>query len=373
GTLQEYPSFEGITMAPDMGYALLVNLKNFRLKTGSGKTMSISGAHRVSLPAGWSLIGNPFNFAIPYDSLRLADGAAFELWSYNGDWQPNRRGLEPWQGCAIHLQRAATLLINPGVAGLSEGVAAHTVANNEGGNWLVQIIASTGRSESRFNFAGQHAAAENGVDAWDLHQPPRLANQVQIQFQPNQIEGGLKADVRRPAGEGHTWEFTCLVNPADELLRLTFEGVPQIPANFEIFLVDTETETAYDLRSKNCLEFAVKNLTEKKFKLLAGNKSYVTAQAREAELYPHNYALLQNFPNPFNPSTQIIYSLPEASTVDLAVYNIHGQLAARLVNEPQSAGVHTAVWQAHGAGSGVYWIRLQAGRVRMMRKCLLIK
>ncbi|MBC6951690.1 T9SS C-terminal target domain-containing protein, partial [candidate division KSB1 bacterium] len=373
GALKEYPDFSNITLAPDMGFPLLANHKNFRLKTGSGKTMSISDVHHVALPAGWSLIGNPFNFAIPYDSLRVSDGAAFELWSFNGDWQLNRAGLEPWQGYAIHLNRAATLFISPGVAGLSEDAAAHAVANNEGENWLMQIIASNGRSESRFNFAGQHAAAANEVEAWDLHQPPRLADQVQVQFQPQQIAGGLKADVRRPSVEGHTWEFTCIVNPADEVLRLAFEGVKQIPAGFEVFMVDEETEIAYDLRSNNRLEFAIKNLTEKKFKLLAGNKSYVTTQAREVELYPQSYVLLQNFPNPFNPSTQIIYSLPEASMVELSVYNIHGQLVAQLVNEPQGAGSHTAVWQARGAGSGVYWIRLQAGKTTVMKKCLLIK
>ncbi|MCL4705999.1 VCBS repeat-containing protein [bacterium] len=373
GALQEYPDFSNITLTPDMGFPLLANLKNFRLKTGSGKTMSISDVHHVPLPAGWSLIGNPFNFAIPYDSLRVSDGATFELWSFNGDWQLNRAGLEPWQGYAIHLNRAATLFISPGVAGLSEDAAAHAVANNEGENWLMQIIASNGRSESRFNFAGQHAAAADEVDAWDLHQPPRLADQVQVQFQPKQIEGGLKADVRRPSVEGHTWEFTCIVNPADKLLRLTFDGVKQIPAGFEAFLVDEETETAYNLRSNNRLEFAIKNLTEKKFKLFAGNQSYVTAQAREVELYPQNYALLQNFPNPFNPATQIIYSLPEAGMVELSVYNIHGQLVAKLVNELQSAGSHTAVWQARRAGSGVYWIRLQAGKTTVMKKCLLIK
>ncbi|RIK63673.1 hypothetical protein DCC62_26420 [candidate division KSB1 bacterium] len=373
GALQEYPDFSNITLTPDMGFPLLANLKNFRLKTGSGKTMSISDVHHVPLPAGWSLIGNPFNFAIPYDSLRVSEGATFELWSFNGDWQLNRAGLEPWQGYAIHLNRAATLFISPGVAGLSDGVAAHAVANNEGENWLIQIIASNGRSESRFNFAGQHAAAANEVDAWDLHQPPRLADQVQVQFQPKQIAGGLKADVRRPSAEGHTWDFTCIVNPADVLLRLTFDGVKQIPAGFEAFLVDEETETAYNLRSNNRLEFAIKNLTEKKFKLLAGNKSYVTEQAHEVELYPHNYVLLQNFPNPFNPATQIIYSLPEADMVELSVYNIHGQLVAKLVNELQSAGSHTVVWQARRAGSGVYWIRLQAGKTTVMKKCLLIK
>ncbi len=89
--------------------------------------------------------------------------------------------------------------------------------------------------------------------------------------------------------------------------------------------------------------------------------------------HPSSFELLQNFPNPFNPVTQIIYSLPEASHVEVSVYNIRGERVATLVNEAQEMGSHTVVLNAEKVGSGVYFIRMQAGRIERMRKCVFVK
>jgi len=72
------------------------------------------------------------------------------------------------------------------------------------------------------------------------------------------------------------------------------------------------------------------------------------------------YKLEYNFPNPFNPSTTIRYTLRENSRVVLEVYNIQGQMARRLVEENQEAGEHTAVFDGSNLASGVYIARLRA-------------
>jgi hypothetical protein len=371
--LKEYSNFGNIKIAPDMGFPLLVNIRNVKLKTGSGTTVITTAPYNIALPKGWSLIGNPFHFNIPLDSLRVSKGT-FELWSFEGDWQLNTRGLEPWKGYAVYLSEAATLSIRPGVAGLNSGTALYSVASNNAQNWLIQIIADNGRSASRFNFAGQHEWANDNDDVLDLHQPLQLADQVAVAFtKPNSEGEWLSADIRRPSATGHAWEFTCSINPEDEVLSLAFEGVQAIPANFEIFLIDRDTQTAYYLRSNARLSFAVGNLPEKRFKLMAGTKSYLEAQTTGTALYPSRYELLQNFPNPFNPSTQIIYSLPEAGQVEVSVYNVHGQRVATLVNEYQEMGSYTVVWNAGEVGSGVYFIKMKAGRFSIVKKCMLIQ
>jgi hypothetical protein len=190
----------------------------------------------------------------------------------------------------------------------------------------------------------------------------------------------LKTDIRRPSANGHTWEFTCRLNPEDETLALAFDGLQSVPPSFEVFLIDRETQTAYDLRRNQRLQFAIRNLAEKHFQLLAGTKAYLNAQTLEAELYPSSYELLQNFPNPFsangtfgNPATQIIYSLPVASRVEVSVYNVRGEHVATLVNEQQESGSHTVVWNAEKVGAGVYFVRMRAGRFERIRKCVLVK
>jgi hypothetical protein len=94
---------------------------------------------------------------------------------------------------------------------------------------------------------------------------------------------------------------------------------------------------------------------------------------------PTDFALNQNFPNPFNPSTVIRYDLPESGHVVLTVYNMLGQRVATLVNEVQPAGRHTAVWGAgndsgHPVASGLYLYRITAGnRFSEVRKMMLVR
>jgi hypothetical protein len=258
------------------------------------------------------------------------------------------------------------------VAGLKSTASFYSVENNSAENWLLQITADNGRSISRFNFAGQHELAWDNEDALDLHPPLRLADGVGVVF-TRQNSATLKTDIRRPSANGHTWEFTCLFNPEDETLALTFDGMQGVPPSFEVFLIDRETQTAYDLRRNQRLQFATRNLTEKHFQLIAGTKAYLNSQTSEAELYPSSYELLQNFPNPFNPATQIIYALPEAGRVDVGVYSTRGERVATLVNEFQETGSYTVVWNAEKVGTGVYFIRMRAGRFERVRKCVFVK
>jgi hypothetical protein len=76
---------------------------------------------------------------------------------------------------------------------------------------------------------------------------------------------------------------------------------------------------------------------------------------------PQAYALHQNYPNPFNPSTAIEFALPQASFVNLKIYDLLGKEVATLVAEKLPAGKHQRVWEAKGLASGVYVYRLEAG------------
>ncbi len=88
---------------------------------------------------------------------------------------------------------------------------------------------------------------------------------------------------------------------------------------------------------------------------------------------PKKYALYQNSPNPFNPSTLIKYALKENCNVRLDVYNVLGQRITTLVNEYQTEGYKSVNWNASGLASGVYFYRLQAGDFTQTRKMLLMK
>ncbi|MBU1937957.1 T9SS type A sorting domain-containing protein [bacterium] len=88
---------------------------------------------------------------------------------------------------------------------------------------------------------------------------------------------------------------------------------------------------------------------------------------------PMEYALDQNFPNPFNPQTNISYSLMEAGFVSLKVYNIMGQEVATLVEKEMQAGRYTVAFAANNLPSGVYMYQLQVNDFSANRKMLLLK
>ena len=85
------------------------------------------------------------------------------------------------------------------------------------------------------------------------------------------------------------------------------------------------------------------------------------------------FTLEQNFPNPFNPSTQIRYALPEATEVTLEVFNSVGQSVMVLVNGLRPAGYHTITFDATGLSSGVYLYKLNSLSFTETKKMLLIK
>jgi len=94
---------------------------------------------------------------------------------------------------------------------------------------------------------------------------------------------------------------------------------------------------------------------------------------------PDDYKLFDNFPNPFNPSTQIQFALPEAADVLLEVYDILGRRVTTLINnEHYGAGNHTVTWNAQDqmgrtVSSGLYIYRFQAGDFVESKRMMFLK
>ena len=85
------------------------------------------------------------------------------------------------------------------------------------------------------------------------------------------------------------------------------------------------------------------------------------------------FSLANNYPNPFNPSTKIQYTLPTNEFVSLKVYDIIGREVATLVNQQQSAGVYDVNFNASNLTSGIYFYKIDAGSFVDVKKMMLIK
>ena len=159
------------------------------------------------------------------------------------------------------------------------------------------------------------------------------------------------------------------VDDPEEGTAVQFYSVYRSDSDAEFALVGNTAETSFaDALGSGVYQWQV---TATDF---AGNVSAPSAPTTAITLgvdgnlaVPEVYALRSNYPNPFNPSTTIVYELPEAGPVSLKVYDLTGKHIRTLVNESVPAGYFQVVWDgrdAHGAAlaTGVYFYRLVASQ-----------
>ena len=98
-----------------------------------------------------------------------------------------------------------------------------------------------------------------------------------------------------------------------------------------------------------------------------------------SDMVPMKFALSDNYPNPFNPTTNISFSIPMQTDVRINIYNIMGQLVTNVTNEQLNAGTYSMQWNGTDQSgnmlpSGLYFYELEAGNeFRQIKKMTLVK
>lgn len=98
-----------------------------------------------------------------------------------------------------------------------------------------------------------------------------------------------------------------------------------------------------------------------------------TAVDEDRSIMPSSFALAQNFPNPFNPSTIIAFDLAQPTPVKLKVFDVTGREVAVLTNQVFQAGAHKIVFTPNGLAAGAYFYRIEAGEFAQTKKLTLLK
>ena len=93
----------------------------------------------------------------------------------------------------------------------------------------------------------------------------------------------------------------------------------------------------------------------------------------ESSMSPNELSIIRNFPNPFNPVTNITYGLPASTDVKIVVYDISGKQVQHLLNEFQTAGYYSIKWDATLYPSGLYFVKMLAGDFVTTKKLMLVK
>jgi|GEM_PF-4767926 len=107
------------------------------------------------------------------------------------------------------------------------------------------------------------------------------------------------------------------------------------------------------------------------------SSKYLTA-VQVTDIAPSEYFLDSNYPNPFNPSTTISFGLPDASHVQLTIFNVQGKVVQELVNEKRSAGTYAVTWNGRNSvgtpvTTGLYFYRLKTASFSNVKKMLYAK
>ena len=107
-------------------------------------------------------------------------------------------------------------------------------------------------------------------------------------------------------------------------------------------------------------------------------RSIARTNSSEIKAIPVRFALQQNFPNPFNPSTEIRFDLPENDNVILEVYNMMGQKIKTLASGNMSPGYHSIIWNGtNDAGAkvatGMYFYSINTSNFQSIKKMLFLK
>jgi len=103
------------------------------------------------------------------------------------------------------------------------------------------------------------------------------------------------------------------------------------------------------------------------------DSQFLPSAIEQENISPASFELKQNFPNPFNPSTTINYTIARQAFVDVSVYDIRGNFVKRLLSDTQEPGSHTIEFAPNGMASGVYLVRVTAGAETKTIKATLLK
>jgi len=385
--LRNYTTIQNLNIIePGKGFLLIVNLPDIVIDVGPGLTPKPEEYSSIALNQGWNLIGNPFDYDIPLSDLEY-NNSTTELWyaGSNGWTRTNITHLKKWEGFAVHSDNSAQLNMK---VGSSENALIKPNNNPLSGTWDLQVSAVGKFSSDLENFVGSYSEHNKPIRTiW--HEPPRLETAVSLQLKPD-FPDKLSSSMNNleyystcyleSSETGHSWDILLQGDKPDEQIDLIFDQNGQLPAGHQFRLIDSDLKLVYDLQEINH-QHSVKMSQDgsRDFKLLVGNQSFLEEQLSALDLVPTKFELRENFPNPFNATTHLIFGLPSSETIHLEVYTILGQKVRTLVDGiTYKSGYHMVTWDGQNdnremVASGLYIFHWRAGKHQTLRKGILIK
>ncbi len=335
---------------PNMGYTSywgpseVDTGKGYWIRYSTGETIPIAGDSLVSLQipltSGWNMIG-ALTSPIATSSLTSTPPGIFAptFFTYEGGYVITD-SLLPGAGYWVRSSAAGLLQLSASPA--TAGTLAHS--GNPGQQWNTLKASDAGSHAATLDFGSGDVPAD--LTPYEL--PPFPPDgEFDVRF-----AGGYFAAFSPSAGQSRD-------------LAIELRGV-HYPLTLKPALVQPGRWSMF-------ADGVRYGLTDGCPVAIASPIRTLSLRYEGMDVHPASFALHQNFPNPFNPSTTLQFDLPEKSHVTIRIYSAIGQIVATLVDGTVEAGAGSVSWNASDMPSGVYLAKLTAGSFTESRKMLLIR
>jgi len=337
---------------------------------------------------GWNQISSGYAWPINWGDARIRNGdqevsvaqADAENWIQNRIYWLEDTGynygpidfinpapaMNLWAGYWLLSHTECQLLIPSDPLLENEPPAAEPLSTDA---WYIRLAVSNGDRSDRSMLIGAHPVANSDYDRYDTPQPPQLESRLSLYtVHPDWIEGVSRYSADIVGLDDREWRWRLILHSDQGEVRLSGENLDSVPEGYEVRLLqvdgspnfeDYEAEGGCVLREgeETILHFEQETAFDLLVLPINSENEIVTVSSLD-----------QNYPNPFNPETSIAYRVGlsqnlEKLRVSLKIYNVVGQLARTLVDEPQESGSYTVQWdgrndQRRRAVSGVYFYEL---------------
>ena len=358
------------TFNMDPGNGFWVTSKEDFTYSQTVPTVELNENNQASIPLhdGWNIISNPLHTDVAWSQVSSANGGNLSpIWSFNGSFSQATNFISARSGEAFYFLNDQ---------GLNELLIPFEEASNKKTQEAEQSeIKLVTRKNGDITSSSNLTFVNSEEPPADIIAPPSRFEGASLRFNANTKEqessrlSSLAHIFRDKNKQEHRLELTLSATPG-EPVTISAEGWESIPG-VQMALLNTDSGKKYNLGDEN--EITMTPDKEKTSMLLViGDTRYINEQ--QEKFLPKDITINPNYPNPFNPSTTLRFSLPEQTEVHVQVYNILGQQVSTLINnETRQAGVHTVTFDGSQRASGMYFAVFEIGEQRFIQKMTLIK
>lgn len=324
-------------------------------QTVPGARVNGSGYTDIPLSGGFNLITNPYIVQVLWSGILAANAlpAGTPLNSFSTSGWGTSANMQAYAGYVFdNANDLSTLRIPYPIVPSPLQKSANLDL------WRVNVHLECNEFIDENTSFGVSFEANQDRDKYDFRKPRSPGSIPMVYFyHPDWDDGyGLFAADMRPEFEGiQEWDLN-VDSKLRETIKLTFDGLEDVPDDMEIYLMDIDRSYSINLRESTEYSFIpVKDHSQ--LKVVVGESEKVNLVLNN--LIPTEFILGNNFPNPFNPATTIQVSVPNTSDIKLIVYNILGQEIRVLFEGISAPGNHWFEWngkdqQGLSVPSGVY-------------------